>query len=196
MLPLCPSGLESPSHALRADALPHASSAATICVTLAEGHQCDRALEILLHPSGEMGHTEGQLWGMLMNDVGNSLMAPEAERLDPQRSSEDRGLDSWGSEAGTTCQGRISFSEPHQPHLMLEAGSLSSAEYEAQMRARHDFQRLQRRDSDGERQVWLQAQASVLAKTACDKQAAGPMSGRVGPLFSVCSLGSAHHHRG
>ncbi|XP_008829494.1 von Willebrand factor A domain-containing protein 5B2 isoform X1 [Nannospalax galili] len=89
-------GLESPSHALRADALPHASSAATICVTLAEGHPCDRALEILLHPS-----------------------------------------------------------EPHQPHLMLEAGSLSSAEYEAQMRARRDFQRLQQRDSDGERQVWF-----------------------------------------
>lgn len=47
------------------------------------------------------------------------------------------------------------FSEPHQPHLMLEAGSLSSAEYEAQVRARHDFQRLQQRDSDGERQVRL-----------------------------------------
>ncbi|KAB1283290.1 von Willebrand factor A domain-containing protein 5B2 [Camelus dromedarius] len=89
-------GLESPSHALRADAPPHASSAATICVTLAEGHHCDRALEILLHPS-----------------------------------------------------------EPHQPHLMLEAGSLSSAEYEAQVRARRDFQRLQRRDSDGDRQVWF-----------------------------------------
>lgn len=38
---------------------------------------------------------------------------------------------------------------------MLEAGSLSSAEYEAQVRARRDFQRLQRRDSDGDRQVWL-----------------------------------------
>ncbi|KAB0362691.1 hypothetical protein FD754_006847 [Muntiacus muntjak] len=87
-------GLESPSHALRADAPPHASSAATICVTLAEGHRCDRALEILLHPS-----------------------------------------------------------EPHQPHLMLEAGSLSSAEYEARVRARRDFQRLLRRDSDGDRQV-------------------------------------------
>ncbi|KAF3827366.1 hypothetical protein GH733_002852 [Mirounga leonina] len=86
-------GLDSPSHALRADAPPHASSAATICVTLAEGHRCDRALEILLYPS-----------------------------------------------------------EPHQPHLMLEAGSLSSAEYEAQVRARRDFQRLQRRDSDGDRQ--------------------------------------------
>ncbi|XP_037695383.1 LOW QUALITY PROTEIN: von Willebrand factor A domain-containing protein 5B2 [Choloepus didactylus] len=89
-------GLESPSHALRADAPPHASSAATICVTLAEGHRCDRALEILLHPS-----------------------------------------------------------EPHQPHLMLEAGSLSPAEYEARVRARRDFQRLQRRDSDGDRQVWF-----------------------------------------
>ncbi|XP_057356542.1 von Willebrand factor A domain-containing protein 5B2 isoform X4 [Manis pentadactyla] len=89
-------GLESPSHALRADAPPHASSAATICVTLAEGHRCDRVLEILLHPS-----------------------------------------------------------EPHQPHLMLEAGSLSSAEYEAQVRARRDFQRLQRRDNDGDQQVWF-----------------------------------------
>ncbi|XP_059543172.1 von Willebrand factor A domain-containing protein 5B2 isoform X1 [Myotis daubentonii] len=89
-------GLESPSHVLRADAPPHASSAATICVTLAEGHRCDRALEILLHPS-----------------------------------------------------------EPHQPHLMLEAGSLSSAEYEARVRARRDFQRLQRRHSDGDRQVWF-----------------------------------------
>ncbi|KAM9225172.1 von Willebrand factor A domain-containing protein 5B2 isoform 3-T3 [Dugong dugon] len=89
-------GLESPSHALRADAPPHASSAATVCVTLAEGHRCDRALEILLHPS-----------------------------------------------------------EPHQPHLMLEAGSLSSAEYEARVRARRDFQRLQRRDSNGDRQLWF-----------------------------------------
>ncbi|XP_007934119.1 von Willebrand factor A domain-containing protein 5B2 [Orycteropus afer afer] len=89
-------GLESPSHALRVDAPPNASSAATVCVTLAEGHRCDRTLEILLHPS-----------------------------------------------------------EPHQPHLMLEAGSLSSAEYEARVRARRDFQRLQRRDSDGDRQVWF-----------------------------------------
>lgn len=47
------------------------------------------------------------------------------------------------------------ISEPHQPHLMLEAGSLSSAEYEAQVRARRDFQRLQRQDSDGDRQVGL-----------------------------------------
>ena len=34
-----------------------------------------------------------------------------------------------------------------------EAGSLSSAEYEARVRARRDFQRLLRRDSDGDRQV-------------------------------------------
>lgn len=52
-------------------------------------------------------------------------------------------------------ESRLFFSEPHQPHLMLEAGSLSSAEYEAQVRARHDFQRLQQRDNDGDRQVWL-----------------------------------------
>lgn len=72
-LPLCSSGLESPSHALRADALPHASSAATICVTLAEGHPCDRALEILLHPSGERRGTQWASSAMLMKGMGSSF---------------------------------------------------------------------------------------------------------------------------
>ncbi|XP_069648659.1 von Willebrand factor A domain-containing protein 5B2 isoform X1 [Haliaeetus albicilla] len=43
-------GLESPSHALRADADPWASSATTTCVTLAEPHRYDRDLEIILYP--------------------------------------------------------------------------------------------------------------------------------------------------
>uniref|UniRef100_A0ABM5G425 von Willebrand factor A domain-containing protein 5B2 n=1 Tax=Pogona vitticeps TaxID=103695 RepID=A0ABM5G425_9SAUR len=43
-------GLESPTHALRADANPYASSASTICITLAEQHRCDRNLEIILYP--------------------------------------------------------------------------------------------------------------------------------------------------
>ncbi|XP_076197352.1 von Willebrand factor A domain-containing protein 5B2 isoform X2 [Aptenodytes patagonicus] len=43
-------GLESPSHTLRADAYPWASSAATTCVTLAEPHRYDRDLEIILYP--------------------------------------------------------------------------------------------------------------------------------------------------
>uniref|UniRef100_A0A8D2L4A4 von Willebrand factor A domain containing 5B2 n=1 Tax=Varanus komodoensis TaxID=61221 RepID=A0A8D2L4A4_VARKO len=42
--------LESPSHALQADANPYASSASTICITLAEKHRCDRNLEIILYP--------------------------------------------------------------------------------------------------------------------------------------------------
>uniref|UniRef100_A0A6I8NLE3 von Willebrand factor A domain containing 5B2 n=1 Tax=Ornithorhynchus anatinus TaxID=9258 RepID=A0A6I8NLE3_ORNAN len=87
-------GVESPSHALRADAPPRADSAVTICVTLAEDHRCDRGLEILLHPS-----------------------------------------------------------EPHRPHLLLEAGGLSAAEYEARLRDRRDFQRLVR--VDGDRQLWF-----------------------------------------
>ncbi|XP_005996809.1 von Willebrand factor A domain-containing protein 5B2 [Latimeria chalumnae] len=44
-------GLESPTHALRADADPGAKSASSIYITLAEGHQYDRNVEILLHPS-------------------------------------------------------------------------------------------------------------------------------------------------
>lgn len=46
-------GLESPSHTLRADADPWASSATTTCVTLAEPHHYDRDLEIILYPCGE-----------------------------------------------------------------------------------------------------------------------------------------------
>ncbi|KAL7991048.1 hypothetical protein Chor_014478 [Crotalus horridus] len=52
-------GLESPSHALRADANPYASSASTICITLADKHRYDKNLEIILHPSdGAMTYHE------------------------------------------------------------------------------------------------------------------------------------------
>uniref|UniRef100_UPI00398E781E von Willebrand factor A domain-containing protein 5B1 n=1 Tax=Pristiophorus japonicus TaxID=55135 RepID=UPI00398E781E len=44
-------GVESPTHALRADADPIARSASTLYITLAEKHQCDRNLKIILHPS-------------------------------------------------------------------------------------------------------------------------------------------------
>ncbi|XP_056336617.1 von Willebrand factor A domain-containing protein 5B2 [Danio aesculapii] len=44
-------GLESPTHALRADADPSAQSASATYITLAEEHQCDRHLEIILHLS-------------------------------------------------------------------------------------------------------------------------------------------------
>ncbi|KAM4771073.1 von Willebrand factor A domain-containing protein 5B2 [Rhinophrynus dorsalis] len=44
-------GIESPSHALRADASPFALSASSVWISLAEDFQCDRALEIILHPS-------------------------------------------------------------------------------------------------------------------------------------------------
>ncbi|XP_075718006.1 von Willebrand factor A domain-containing protein 5B2 isoform X2 [Rhinoderma darwinii] len=44
-------GIESPSHALRADASPFAVSASSIWIILAEEYNCDRAVEIILHPS-------------------------------------------------------------------------------------------------------------------------------------------------
>ncbi|XP_059357316.1 von Willebrand factor A domain-containing protein 5B2 isoform X2 [Carassius carassius] len=44
-------GLESPTHALRADADPSAQSASATYITLAEEHSCDRHLEIILHLS-------------------------------------------------------------------------------------------------------------------------------------------------
>ncbi|XP_077343851.1 von Willebrand factor A domain-containing protein 5B2 isoform X1 [Lithobates pipiens] len=44
-------GIESPTHALRADASPFALSASSIWISLAEEYKCDRALEVILHPS-------------------------------------------------------------------------------------------------------------------------------------------------
>ncbi|XP_054691317.1 von Willebrand factor A domain-containing protein 5B2 isoform X1 [Grus americana] len=87
-------GLESPSHALRADADPWASSATTTRVTLAESPRYDRDLEIILYP----------------------------------------------------C-------EPHHPHLVMEDGTMTYPEYEAQIRSRRDYVRIARKDGSGERQV-------------------------------------------
>lgn len=71
---------------------------------------------------------------------------------------------------------------------MLEAGSLSASEYEAQVRARRDFQRLQRRDSDGDRQVWLLA--FMLTASMHEEQASSCTSGWVGASLY---LTPAHH---
>ena len=52
------SGVESPTHEIRADAAPSASSAESIIVTLANRHTFDRPVEILIHPSGTV-HAAG-----------------------------------------------------------------------------------------------------------------------------------------
>lgn len=46
-------GLESPTHALRADADPSAQSASATYITLAQEHPYDRHIEIILHLSGK-----------------------------------------------------------------------------------------------------------------------------------------------
>lgn len=50
-------GLESPTHALRADADPSAKSASATYITLAQEHPYDRHIEIILHLSGELALT-------------------------------------------------------------------------------------------------------------------------------------------
>lgn len=49
---LCRSGVESPTHEIRADAAPSACSAKSIIITLASKHTFDRPVEVLIHPSG------------------------------------------------------------------------------------------------------------------------------------------------
>lgn len=50
-------GLESPTHALRADADPSAQSASATYITLAQEHPYDRHIEIILHLSGKPSRT-------------------------------------------------------------------------------------------------------------------------------------------
>lgn len=51
-------GLESPTHALRADADPSAQSASATYITLAQEHPYDRHIEIILHLSGKQLKTD------------------------------------------------------------------------------------------------------------------------------------------
>lgn len=56
-------GVESPSHAIRADADPLARSATSVVVTLADKYTYDCPVKILIYPSGTsiQGHTRDSL---------------------------------------------------------------------------------------------------------------------------------------
>lgn len=53
--------MESPSHAIRADADPSAHSATSIVVTLADKYTYDCPVEILIYPSGMYLYKQPQL---------------------------------------------------------------------------------------------------------------------------------------
>lgn len=50
-------GVESPSHAIRADADPLARSATSVVITLADKYTYDCPVEILIYPSGGYRHS-------------------------------------------------------------------------------------------------------------------------------------------
>lgn len=50
-------GVESPSHAIRADADPLARSATSVVITLADKYTYDCPVRILIYPSGRSKHT-------------------------------------------------------------------------------------------------------------------------------------------
>lgn len=59
-------GLESPTHALRADADPSALSASATYITLAQEHPYDRHIEIILHLSGEQGKNVPEMFALVL----------------------------------------------------------------------------------------------------------------------------------
>ena len=116
-------GLESPTHALRADADPSAQSASATYITLAQEHPYDRHIEIILHLSGEQLKKISQLSfsSLLSDSLSMTFMN--------------------------------SSTEPHSPLVILEKGRLSFSQYEQQISARRDFIRCSRKDSEPERKV-------------------------------------------
>ncbi|NXX86781.1 VW5B1 protein, partial [Urocolius indicus] len=87
-------GVESPTHELRADADPSARSAKSIVITLANKHTFDRPVEILIHPS-----------------------------------------------------------EPHMPHILMEEGNMTPAEYERHLKGKNDFIKGTKKDPSAEKKM-------------------------------------------
>lgn len=120
-------GLESPTHALRADADPSAQSASATYITLAQEHPYDRHIEIILHLSGKpcgtlpiIGHHDSLVRYFSNNNDIFSIKT---------------------------------VTEPHSPLVILERGRLSFSQYEEQICSRRDFVRCTRKDSDPEKKV-------------------------------------------
>ena len=74
--------MESPSHAIRADADPLARSATSVVITLADKYTYDCPVRILIYPSGRSKFTLSSLSGVTFEDV-------TAERQD------QTGVDVW-----------------------------------------------------------------------------------------------------
>lgn len=72
------SGLESPTHALRADADPSAQSASATYITLAQEHPYDRHIEIILHLSGEK---LGTFSSLIYADLVSSMLYYDPQKL-------------------------------------------------------------------------------------------------------------------
>lgn len=72
------SGLESPTHALRADADPSAQSASATYITLAQEHPYDRHIEIILHLSGEQ---MGTISLLIYADLVSSTLYYDPQKL-------------------------------------------------------------------------------------------------------------------
>uniref|UniRef100_A0ACB8FBN5 Uncharacterized protein n=1 Tax=Sphaerodactylus townsendi TaxID=933632 RepID=A0ACB8FBN5_9SAUR len=106
-------GLESPSHALQADANPYASSASTICITLAEKHKCDRNLEIILYPC------EPHRPHLVIEDGAMTYQEYEAHIRNRQDYARIAKKDSDGERQVAFVQKRFHKDIFHNPVLML-----------------------------------------------------------------------------
>ncbi|KAL1020666.1 hypothetical protein UPYG_G00003080 [Umbra pygmaea] len=87
-------GVESPSHAIRADADPLARSATSVVITLADKYTYDCPVEILIYPS-----------------------------------------------------------DPHLPHVLLEDGDMTPAEYEEHLTGKSDYIKATKKDSSNEKKL-------------------------------------------
>ncbi|XP_061493460.1 von Willebrand factor A domain-containing protein 5B2 isoform X2 [Rhineura floridana] len=116
-------GLESPSHVLRADANPFASSASTVCITLAEQHRCDRNLEIILYPC-EPHHPH-----LIIEDGAMTYQEYEAHIRSRRDYARIAKKDDWERQVAFV-QKRFHKDIFHNPVLMLnfcpEVGNIST----------------------------------------------------------------------
>lgn len=152
-------GVESPTHKIRADADPSARSARSIVITLADKHTFDRPVEILIHPSGtwallSLHHRSpfpepcpvalvsgsGALREIIPDPLG---AAPVSLRL---------GVSVFRAELTFSSSGSA-FPEPHMPHVLMEGGDMTPAEYERHLKGKNDFIKGTKKDPSAQKKV-------------------------------------------
>lgn len=192
-------GVESPTHKIRADADPSARSARSIVITLADKHTFDRPVEILIHPSGRWALLSLRCRSPFLEPCPVALVSgPGALReiipdpLGAAPVSLQLGVSVFLAKLTFGSSGSA-FPEPHMPHVLMEEGDMTPAEYERHLKGKNDFIKGTKKDPSAEKKVrGTSCRASArafLGTGAAQENACFACLHHASPITAASSLG-------